>query len=156
MGIYLVGKKTILRLRGRCGHVYKTQALVVIPGLLLRHTKYFYNLQYYLVLKFGVFWNSLLSYKDVNLLISMKRCYPLLTFLNPFLGYIVVHLMLLFISCLIFLPCFLLVLNKLRPYWPWFLILRYLRTWNLLLPNYLSQDVLPFWLYINIARHTKI
>ena len=154
MGIYLVGKKTILRQRGHCGHIYKTQALVVIPGLLLSNTKYFYNLQYYLVLKFGVFWNSLISYKDVNILISMKQCYPSLTFLNPFLGYIVVYLMLLFISCLIFLPCFLLVLNKLRLNWPWFLIVRYLRTWNLLLPNYLSQDVLPFWLYINIAKHT--
>ncbi len=118
MGIYLVGKKTILRLRGHCGHVYKTQVLVVTPGLLLKHTKYFYNLQYYLVLKFGVFWNSLLSYRDVNPLILMKRCYLSLTFLNPFLDYIVVHLMLLFISCLIFLPCFPLVLNKLRPYWP--------------------------------------
>ena len=118
MAIYLIGKKTILRLQGHCGHVYKTQVLVVTPGLLLKHTKYFYNLQYYLVLKFGVFWNSLLSYRDVNPLILMKQCCLSLTFLNPFLDYIVVHLMLLFISCLIFLPCFPLVLNKLRPYWP--------------------------------------
>ncbi len=99
MGVSLVGRKIILKRRGLYGTAYKIQALDVIPGHLLNHTKYFYSLHYCLVLKSGVFQNYLVLFKDANHRILTKPCNQLSIFLKLFFGFTLVHSMHLFISC---------------------------------------------------------